>query len=96
LNLFINAPQASRPETHTRVEIEPAESHVTVRIIDTGEGIPMSALSGLATPFRTTKSYGTGLGLPIAKRIAVAHGGDLTFESVEGAGTTATVILPTF
>ncbi len=94
LNLFINAAQASRPDAHTRVEIQPTESHVIVRIIDAGEGISMSALPDLGTPFRTTKTHGTGLGLPIARQIALAHGGDLTFESVQGAGTTASVRLP--
>jgi two-component system sensor histidine kinase FlrB len=45
-------------------------------------------------PFFSTKADGTGLGLPIARQIAVAHGGSLTIESVPGDGTRVEVRLP--
>ena len=94
LNLLINAAQASPRDGRTRVEIEIAESHVTARVVDAGEGIQASSLSELGIPFRTTKERGTGLGLPIARRIALAHGGELGFQSAEGVGTTVFVRLP--
>ena len=55
-------------------------------------GIPAGAnVFGL---FETTKSDGTGLGLPIAREIAVAHGGGIEFALVEPHGTVFTVDLP--
>lgn len=94
LNLLINAAQASPPGGRTRVELAPAESHVTVRVVDAGHGMPAAAASTIGAPFQSTKDNGTGLGLPIAHRIAMAHGGELTFEPNDGAGTTALVRLP--
>jgi two-component system sensor histidine kinase FlrB len=45
-------------------------------------------------PFFSTSTEGTGLGLPIAQRIAGAHGGELELESTPGQGTEARVTLP--
>jgi two-component system sensor histidine kinase DctS len=50
--------------------------------------------SRLFEPFFTTKQKGTGLGMPIAKKIAELHRGDLAVESREGEGTIITVRLP--
>jgi len=48
----------------------------------------------LFEPFYTTRADGTGLGLPLARRIARAHGGEIDVESAPGAGTTVVVRLP--
>jgi signal transduction histidine kinase len=94
LNLLINAAQASPPGGRVRVELVPAGAHVTVRVVDAGHGMRAVAASTIGAPFQSTKDNGTGLGLPIARRIAMAHAGELTFESNDGAGTTALVSLP--
>ena len=94
LNLLINAAQASPPGGHARLERETDGAHVTVRVVDVGAGIDASVLPSIGTPFITTKAFGTGLGLPIARRIVAAHGGDLSFESRSESGTTAVVRLP--
>ena len=71
---------------------------VTVR--DTGIGIPRKYLETVMSPFGqveaafSRKHHGTGLGLPLAKSLAVLHGGTLTVESEEGKGTAVTVFLP--
>jgi signal transduction histidine kinase len=94
LNLLFNAAQSLSAGSHARVEVETDNGDVTVRVIDTGVGIAQSEMSPFGMPLRSTKPDGTGLGLPIARRIAVAHGGDLRVDSLLGSGTTVTVRLP--
>jgi len=66
---------------------------ITVR--DNGPGIPKVIWGTLFQPFNTFgKKGGTGLGLAIAKGIVDAHGGEITFESRRGAGTTFHLRLP--
>ena len=65
-----------------------------VEVRDNGPGIPADELPRLFEPFRTTKSSGTGLGLPIARRIVDAHGGRVAVESAPGARTVFRVELP--
>ncbi len=70
---------------------------VHLRFSDTGCGIPTSDLPRVFEPDFTTKSDGTGLGLPIARQIILAHGGDISISSVNrgsNRGTTVTVKLP--
>ena len=61
-----------------------------------GVGIAPEHLSRLTDPFFTTKreSGGTGLGLSVSDGIVKEHGGQLTFDSSPGAGTTVTLALP--
>jgi signal transduction histidine kinase len=97
LNLLINAAQASPPGSHARIELDSSPKDATIRIVDAGRGVDDAVLATVGAPFQTTKENGTGLGLPIARRIALAHGGDLTLESGGGGGgggTVAVVRLP--
>lgn len=61
---------------------------------DTGSGMSKETLEKICTPLFTTKAKGMGFGLPISKRLVEAHGGSLSFESIIGEGTTATVFIP--
>jgi signal transduction histidine kinase len=66
-----------------------------VTIADTGKGIPQDILKTIFEPFYSTKgSKGTGLGLPVMKKIVEEHGGQVELESVEGEGTTFKITLP--
>lgn len=66
-----------------------------VAIKDRGAGMDRDALSHLFEPFYTTKGDGgTGLGMPIAKKICEEHGGTLLITSQQGVGTEAKVWLP--
>jgi PAS domain S-box-containing protein len=68
--------------------------YAQVIIQDSGSGIKEQDLAKIVEPFYTTKARGTGLGLPITKRIIEAHEGELRIESSEGEGTSVTVRLP--
>ncbi|MCY3772724.1 MAG: cache domain-containing protein [Gemmatimonadetes bacterium] len=68
--------------------------HVTVKFEDTGRGIDPGRLDRIFEVYYTSKSTGTGLGLPIARQIAEKHGGRITAESEPGAGTTFILSLP--
>jgi signal transduction histidine kinase len=76
---------------------------VIIKVIDTGFGIAPAYLSHIferfyrveATRPRFGPSHGSGLGLPIAKSIAEAHGGEIGVTSQVGTGSTFWVVLPT-
>jgi signal transduction histidine kinase len=63
-------------------------------IADNGVGIPYDEQGRIFEIFYSTRKGGTGLGLAIADRVARAHAGEITFESLPGAGTTFRVALP--
>jgi two-component system, NtrC family, sensor histidine kinase PilS len=67
---------------------------VVIEFADTGTGIKAEDLRMVGRPFFTTKERGTGLGVAIAQRIVERHGGQLTFASAPGRGTSARVSLP--
>jgi PAS domain S-box-containing protein len=95
LNLIINAVEASSPGSliglQTRNE---GDQGILVEIVDHGCGMDSETQKRLFEPFYSTKERGTGLGMAIAKQIAILHNGDLTVKSQVGTGTTATVRLP--
>jgi two-component system, NtrC family, sensor histidine kinase HydH len=95
LNLLLNAAQAfDGPGGVVRVRARAEAKHLRIEVQDSGRGMSPEALAAAFEPFVTTRAQGTGLGLAIARRIAAAHGGELSLESVQGTGTTATVTMP--
>ncbi|MEX2219679.1 MAG: ATP-binding protein, partial [Phycisphaerales bacterium] len=66
-----------------------------VHVIDTGPGIPHDTLLKVFDPYFTTRSGGTGLGLPTARRIIEAHGGRLDARTEVGRGTDFVASFPT-
>jgi nitrogen fixation/metabolism regulation signal transduction histidine kinase len=68
---------------------------VTLRVRDTGVGMDTDALERVFEPYFSTKTTGTGLGLPIARRNVELNGGAIEVESVKGEGTVVLVRLPT-
>lgn len=94
-NLIFNAVDAM-PQGG-RITITTASDHhqVTIRITDTGVGMPPEVQQRLFEPFFTTKKErGTGLGLSVSYAIVKRHGGQITVESQSGRGTTFTIQLP--
>jgi len=104
LNLMLNALHAmensdpSQPcELILRVEHAQdslGQSLVRIHVIDTGPGIDEQTRSQIFHPYFTTKSGGTGLGLPTARRIIHAHHGHLELHTEIGKGTDFVVCLP--
>ncbi len=96
LNLFFNAIEAMESGGELRVKTEFLEkSHaVLISVADNGSGVAAENLPRLFDAFFTTKQQGTGLGLPITKRIIEEHRGDITVESEPDKGTTFHVRLP--
>ena len=94
VNLLKNAAESSPTGSSIFLCIT-ADSHTLhLKVSDQGCGINPEDLQKIFEPFHTTKSFGTGLGLPIVKRIIDSHGGRLSIKSKEGAGTTVHISLP--
>jgi two-component system sensor kinase FixL len=93
-NLIVNGAHAMHGKGRIRVDVKPIDAGCEVAFSDNGPGIPIEIREKIFTPFFTTKSRGTGLGLPTAKRIVEAHGGSIAITSSPGAGTTVELSLP--
>jgi signal transduction histidine kinase len=100
LNLFTNAidamPQGGTLTISMRAEEAVTPSHVVIEIVDTGFGMASEEIPKALEPFYTTKSEGkgTGLGLPICRRIIEEHHGTLRITSDRGKGTTVQIAFP--
>ncbi|MBU5637635.1 transporter substrate-binding domain-containing protein [Geomonas sp. Red69] len=94
VNLLVNACQAL-PSPERGIELatwfDAEHRQVVLEVRDQGTGIAPEHLPHLTDPFFTTKreSGGTGLGLSVSSGIVKEHGGELSFSSAPGAGTTA-------
>jgi signal transduction histidine kinase len=99
VNLIVNACEAMTGggtiDIHERVLGEATNrQQAEIRVTDNGPGIPPAALKKVFDPFYTTKEEGTGLGLSIVARVIREHGGHIDLTSVDGRGTTFTIVLP--
>ena len=94
LNIIINAIQAISGPGRVKVSAVKSGENLSLRVQDTGPGIPAHELGDIFDPYFTTKAEGNGLGLWIAQQIAVAHGGDLRAENVPAGGAVLTLTLP--
>ena len=95
INLLENAADALADAPNGRrlaVEVGTTGAVATVRVSDSGPGVPPDALHRLFEPFFSLKEHGTGLGLAIAKRTIDAHGGRIT--ATTGPGMTFDIELP--
>ena len=95
VNLFLNSLEAMPP--HGTLTVGTGASNgrnLQVTVSDTGAGIPAEIIDRLFEPFFTTKPNGTGLGLPITRRIIYEHGGTIRVESQPNKGATFTISLP--
>ena len=94
INLAINAIQASPEGEKVIVHGYFKQKNLYVDIIDCGCGIPLEMREAIFSPFFTTKKNGTGLGLPIVKKIIDAHGGFLDIIDNATKGLTFRMTIP--
>jgi two-component system sensor kinase FixL len=93
-NLLLNAAHAMQGQGQIRVTVTSLDSRCRIDIADNGPGIPPHVREKLFTPFFTTKSRGTGLGLSTARRFLEAHEGTIDVMCPPEGGTTVTLELP--
>lgn len=94
LNLVLNALHATPSRGKISIETSESAGTLAIRVRDMGQGIDPEVLDRVFDVFFTTREGGTGLGLPIARRIVEEHGGTLEIGSRPGDGTTSTILLP--
>jgi PAS domain S-box-containing protein len=101
LNLLSNAVKFTEPGGSIVITVhQPVPDSVAFEVRDTGVGMSKAEIKIALEPFGQVdagiarRHEGTGLGLPLARRLAELHGGSLHIESRKGHGTTATLTLP--
>ena len=95
-NLVRNAMEAI-PATQSgavTIALQNKSEGAAVSILDTGTGIDEELLPKVFLPFQTGKASGTGLGLPLARKIVLLHGGSIAISNTSSAGTEVRVELP--
>jgi two-component system sensor histidine kinase HydH len=94
MNLIANAIDAMPDGGRITIRIRRAGTQGIIEVSDTGEGIPPDMRDKIMEPFVTTRSDGSGLGLPISRQLAELNKGVLSLASQPGHGTTVTLTLP--
>lgn len=98
-NVVNNAIKYNRKNGIVTIALEQIEGKVRIGVTDTGLGIPADKQQHVFNEFETVENVsrhhkGTGLGMPISRRLMQSMGGDLTFESEVGKGTTFFIDVP--
>ena len=94
LNLVLNAEQAMPGGGQLVVRTSAIGEGVALDMIDTGCGMNEQTREHIFDAFFSTKRGGSGLGLPTARKIIEAHGGQIRVQSEPGRGTQFTIKLP--
>ncbi|MGB3776392.1 MAG: HAMP domain-containing sensor histidine kinase, partial [Leeuwenhoekiella sp.] len=95
INLILNAIEACESKTDAWVTVSAKRNmrrEFTIQITDNGQGIPKEIQESIFVPFFSTKKTGSGIGLSLCKQIMTLHQGKIHVQSVEGQGTTMTLI----
>jgi len=99
-NIVDNAMKYTLPGGKVTIVVERQGDYIEVKVSDTGVGIPKDDIAKLFSKFFRAANVihlqtdGSGLGLFIVKSIIMRHGGQIWVDSVEGKGTTFTVVVP--
>jgi signal transduction histidine kinase len=92
--LLANAMDASPRRGKLEIRMNETAQDVRLTIADQGSGMPFTPAAGDLSPGPSTKSFGTGLGIPFAMKVCDAHGGKIEFQSSNPHGTEVRLILP--
>ena len=94
LNIAVNAIEAMESGGRLRIAVEKSLENCTIRVQDTGPGIPPELRDKIFQLYYTTKVRGTGIGLAMTFRAVQLHGGTIEVDGEPGKGTTFRVTLP--
>lgn len=101
-NLVENAVKYSDDGDTVEIVVDGTDDEISISVVDHGIGIPATDVGRVferfyrVDPARSRATGGTGLGLAIVRHVATQHGGRVTVDSVEGEGSTFTLIVPRF
>ncbi len=93
-NLLINAIEASGKGQSVTISADASGTDVRLMVTDQGQGMDRETLENIFSPFYTKKSKGTGLGMPIVKKIVDGHKGTIQIHSNAGEGTDVKIAFP--
>lgn len=96
INLLKNALDAvgGRPGARVRLAVRAEDNGVAITVMDNGPGLAPAEAEAAFTPFFTTKAGGSGIGLSLARQVALAHGGRLEHAAARGGGAAFRLLLP--
>ncbi len=94
LNLIKNAVESMEGGGTLTIQTFEEEHYIRTDVSDTGQGIAPEVMKKIFTPFFTTKTSGTGVGLVVSQKIIDDHDGKLRVSSIQGKGSTFSVLLP--
>lgn len=93
-NGVLSAREAGRSPVEVQVGVAVEADAVEIQVDDNGTGIPNERLESVFEPYETTRSHGTGLGLPIVKKVVLDHGGEVWAERSPLGGARFVIRLP--
>lgn len=97
INLVLNAMEAVKDRPQALITVEGYVNEFQQKVLtisDNGQGMPPEVLEKIFIPFFTTKPQGSGIGLSFSRQIMFAHRGSIKAQSVEGQGSTFTLVFP--
>lgn len=93
-NLLRNAGEACGGKGHVEVAAEVTPIGIVIEVTDDGPGVPANLREEIFRPFRSSKDYGTGIGLAFCRKVIESHGGSISFVPKPGVGACIRIELP--